>query len=199
MFLASDVSDNNTPADFSRRKLRRLEIEMFPLKQINIPQPVSFLNSFSCRSYQSAFCSSSFCSFSSCSSCFSPRSYSAHASRILLSVCWLFLSEGASSPISPLPLAIMMAVELWSEEKVGIHRPALKLITFLWTCLGPYSRPYIRPVSPTLRGSRPPFAAISRHTNMRRLVHVECRPMGARHRLCGPMRGRQLCGDGSFD
>ena len=34
---------------------------------------------------------------------------------------------------------------------------------------------------------------------MRRLVHVECRPMGARHRLCGPMRGRQLCGDGSFD
>ena len=46
--------------------------------------------------------------------------------------------------------------------------PRLKLITFLWTCLGPYSRPYICPFFPRILGSAlaVPFAAISPHTNM---------------------------------
>ena len=46
--------------------------------------------------------------------------------------------------------------------------PRLKLITFLWTCLGPYSRPYICPFFPRILGTvlAVPFAAISPHTNM---------------------------------
>ena len=46
--------------------------------------------------------------------------------------------------------------------------PRLKLITFLWTCLGPYSRPYICPFFPRILGTAlaVPFAAISPRTNM---------------------------------
>ena len=90
--------------------------------------------------------------------------------------------------------------------KTSHSSPRLKLITFLWTCLGPYSRPYICPFFPRILGTGLAWRTICCNQSSHKYnsppagwPHVGELPMGDRLDLCRPSRGLPGSRDGSFD